>query len=179
MDAFEILIALLLRREGFWTATSLKVELSKEDKCRIDRPSSPRWELDVVAYKGSTNELLVVECKSYLDSHGVVFRNGQFEPEDRYKLFQDETLRQCVLPRLVEQLVERGNVAPDPKVTLALATGKIATRCDISGLRARFDREGWRLLDSAWIRERLRTAADELYENDVAYVVSKILLRER
>jgi hypothetical protein len=51
---------MLLRRDGYWTATSVKVELTKEEKRKINRPSSPRWEIDVVAYKGSTNELLAV-----------------------------------------------------------------------------------------------------------------------
>jgi len=37
----------------------------------IGRPSSPRWELDIVAYSGRDNLLLVVECKSRLDSQGV------------------------------------------------------------------------------------------------------------
>src|SRR5215218_2466380 len=37
----------------------------------IGRPSSPRWELDIVAYSGRDNLLLVLECKSRLDSQGV------------------------------------------------------------------------------------------------------------
>jgi hypothetical protein len=177
MDAFETLVALLLRREGYWTATSLKVELTKEDKCAISRPSSPRWELDVVAYRGATNEVLAVECKSFLDSPGVIFRNGTFEPERRYKLFTDARLRDLVLDRLACQLIERKATRARPKVTLALATGKIATRSDRDQLVKHFKAQGWRLLDDRWIRESLRTAADALYENDVAYVVSRILMR--
>jgi hypothetical protein len=53
MDAFENVMALLLRRHGCWTATSVKVELTKEQKVAIGRPSSPRWEIDLLAYKGS------------------------------------------------------------------------------------------------------------------------------
>ena len=67
MDAFESLVSLLLRRDGYWTATSVKVELTKMQKRAIGRPSSPRWEIDLVAYKPATNELLAVECKSFLD----------------------------------------------------------------------------------------------------------------
>jgi hypothetical protein len=66
MDAFENLIAMLLRRDGYWTTTSVKVELTKDEKKSINRPSNPRWEIDVVAYKGATNQILAVECKSYL-----------------------------------------------------------------------------------------------------------------
>jgi hypothetical protein len=85
MDAFENLMGLLLRREGHWTASSVKVDLTKDQKRAVSRPSSPRWEIDLVAYRGSTNELLAVECKSFLDSPGVEFRNSVFESPDRYK----------------------------------------------------------------------------------------------
>jgi Holliday junction resolvase len=40
----------------------------------IGRPSSPRWDIDIIAYKGAINEVLVVECKSYLDSRSVIFK---------------------------------------------------------------------------------------------------------
>ena len=58
-------------------------------------------ELDIVAYSGRRNELLVVECKSYLDSFGVQIR--AFDGTDeilakRFKLFNDETLRDVVRP---------------------------------------------------------------------------------
>jgi hypothetical protein len=42
MDAFENLVAMLLRRDGYWTATSVKVELTKDEKRAIGRVSSPR-----------------------------------------------------------------------------------------------------------------------------------------
>ena len=71
MNSFESLVGMLLEREGFWVRHSVKVNLTKEEKRNIGRPSSPRWELDLVAYKGATNELKIVECKSYLDSVGV------------------------------------------------------------------------------------------------------------
>ena len=105
MDAFESLIETLLNREGYWTDSNLKVELEKAEKRKIGRPSSPRWELDVVGYQGNSNELLVVECKSYLDSRGVLFRNGKFSNPSRYKLFTERTTREVVLGRLEEQLV--------------------------------------------------------------------------
>jgi hypothetical protein len=83
----------LLRHDGYWTTPSFNVDLTKEEKRRIGSASSPRWELDVVAYKGSTNEVLAIECKSFLDSTGVILRKGMFEPETRYKLFTDDALR--------------------------------------------------------------------------------------
>jgi len=68
MDSFEQVVATILGRNGYWVRTSVKVALTPDEKREIGRPSAPRWELDVVAYSGSRNELLVVECKSYLDS---------------------------------------------------------------------------------------------------------------
>jgi len=71
VDAFERVVVSLLEREGFWVRSSFKVELTKEEKVRIGRPSSPRWELDLIGYRARDNELRIVECKSYLDSRGV------------------------------------------------------------------------------------------------------------
>jgi hypothetical protein len=48
MDSFEHVIAAILQRRGYWTQTSLKVGLTAEEKKVVGRPSSPRWEIDVV-----------------------------------------------------------------------------------------------------------------------------------
>lgn len=101
MDAFEELVGQVLWTEGFWVRTSVKVELTKEEKRQIGRPSSPRWELDVVGYRARDNVLRVVECKSYLDSRGVQIRDFDAPAENsRYKLFSDRVLRTVVLNRL-------------------------------------------------------------------------------
>lgn len=71
MDDFEQLVSEILWMEGYWVRSSVKVELTKEEKRAINRHSSPRWEIDVVGYKAGENLLRVVECKSYLDSMGV------------------------------------------------------------------------------------------------------------
>ncbi len=177
MDAFETLIALLLKRDGYWTTTSFRVALTKDDKQAIGRHSSPRWELDVLAYKGAKNEVLVVECKSYLDSRGVVFRNGSFEPPTRYKLFTDDKLRDVVLARLQEQLVASGACRRSPRVTLCLAAGNVARVTDREGLRMHFGAQRWQLFDEDWICERLMSTASAGYENDVAHVAAKLILR--
>jgi hypothetical protein len=71
MDSFEQVVSEILWMEGHWVRTSVKVDLTKDEKIQIGRPSSPRWELDIVAYGGRDNVLQVVECKSYIDSYGV------------------------------------------------------------------------------------------------------------
>jgi len=42
MDAFESVVGEILWRDGYWVQTSLKVELTPEDKAAIGRPTSPR-----------------------------------------------------------------------------------------------------------------------------------------
>ena len=159
MDAFESLVATLLRRQGYWAETSFKVELSKAEKRRIGRPSSPPWELDLVAYRGDANEILVVECKSFLDSPGVRARDNEFYPPSRYKLFTDAALRRVVLRRLARQLTERGSCREDPTITLCLAAGNIANQASHEWIARRFKRMGWRLFDPAWIRGELIAAS--------------------
>ena len=81
MDSFESLVALLFERDGYWTKTSFKVELTKEDKEKIGLKTTPRWELDILAYKAKDNSLRVIECKSFLDSSGVSMKGfvGNYE----------------------------------------------------------------------------------------------------
>ncbi|WOH50559.1 hypothetical protein [Bradyrhizobium sp. sBnM-33] len=127
MDAFEQVVAEILWIEGYWVRTSVKIELTKNEKKTIGRPSSPRWELDIVAYSGRDNVLRVVECKSYLDSLGVQAQG--FDPESknatRYKLFNDDVLRETVFGRLAQQFTAAGLCRPSPEIKLCLACGKI------------------------------------------------------
>ena len=179
MDAFESLIAMLLKRDGFWTTTSFKVDLTKAEKREVGKPSLPRPEIDVLAYRGATNHLLVVECKSFLDSTGVHFAEGTLQPPKRYKLFSDSTYRKVVLRGLKRQCVKTGFCRPDPTVELCLAAGHVANRIDRAALGRNFDDNQWRLFDEEWVIAAIKKAAKAGYENDVAHVVAKIILRRR
>jgi len=55
MDAFESVVEMLLRREGYWTTTSFKVKLTPSEKRRIKKSTTPRREIDLVAYSGGRN----------------------------------------------------------------------------------------------------------------------------
>src|SRR6266478_9176624 len=119
--------------EGYWVRTSVKVELTKDEKRQIGRPSSPRWELDIVAYSGRDDLRKVIECKSYLDSRGVALR--AFDGSDdkfaeRFKLFCDDRLRSVVFERLRLQFTESGACRSDAEVKLSLACGRIASDTD-------------------------------------------------
>jgi hypothetical protein len=180
MDAFEQLVSEILWMEGYWVRTSVKVELTKDEKRQIGRPSSPRWELDIVAYRGRDNLLRIIECKSYLDSRGVVLRafDGTDEKSaERYKLFADEQLRRVVFNRLRLQFAESGACSPDAGVKLCLACGRIASDADRAGLHQLFAEKGWELWDEPWLRARLKRMSDQGYENQVSAVVAKLLLR--
>ncbi len=166
--------------EGFWVQTSLKVNLTKAEKRQIGRPSSPRWELDVVAYSGRENTIYAVECKSYLDSRGVrlsAFNGENSDQANRYKLFNDPTLRTVVLDRLGLQLFESGACSTDVKIKLCLACGNIASEEDRKGLHKLFKEQNWELWDEHWIKSKLKTMSEQSYENQISAIVSKLLIR--
>jgi hypothetical protein len=179
MDAFEQVISDILRIQGYWVQSSFKVELTKPEKRSIGRPANPRWELDIVAYKGRENVLRVVECKSYLDNPGV--RLSAFDGTSdlhaaRFKLFNGPKLRRVVFGRLCRQLVKAGACRKNPQLRLTLACGKIRNR-DREAIRAHFLKKGWDLWDESWLRERLADMAKQGYANQISTVVAKLLLR--
>ena len=178
MDAFEQLAADIFWAEGYWVRTSVKVELTRQDKAAIGRHSSPRWEVDLVAFHAGRNELLVLECKSYLDSGGV--HAAHFLPgarlAGRYKLFHDEVLRETVLGRLRQQFVDSGLCPADVTLRLGLVHGH-ATQHNARRLETLFDEQRWLLFGPEWPRAHLRQAAGGGYENSTAALVAKLLLR--
>lgn len=176
MDSFESIVKTIFENNGYWVKSCFKVELTKEDKQKIGRPSSPRWELDVVAFKGGNKEILVIECKSYLDSTGVKvesFKNGKYQ--ERYKLFNEEILRNVVLNRLMSQLLESGACPEGTTVKLCLAAGKVASQKDREALANYFHSKGWYFYSDEWIKNELINLANSGYEDEVAIVTTKLL----
>jgi hypothetical protein len=158
----------------------MKVDLTKAEKRRIGRPSSPRWEIDIVAYQARNNELLAMECKSFLDSPGVsvsAFLGKREVDETRYKLFFSAVLRRVVLGRLAKQAVAEGRCRARPRVRLGLAAGKIAG--DEEALSREFRRRGWVLWGPRLLTGELASLRDSGYEDSVAAIVTKLLLRQR
>lgn len=180
MEAFEQLVSEILWMHGWWVRTSVKVELTKKDKEKIRRPSSPRWELDVVAYSGRYNALRIVECKSYLYSRGVALR--AFDGSDkkfasRFKLFNDKRLRRVVFSRLRKQFADSGACRANPTIKLCLACGRISSNDDRIALHKFFARRGWELWDESRLREQLKKMSQRGYENQVSAVVAKLLIK--
>lgn len=178
MDAFESIVATLLMRDGFWVQTSLKVNLTTEDKRKIDRSTVPRWELDVVAYRPGDNLLRVVECKSYLDSSGVSMSafDSSKRFANRFKLFNEPATREVVLKRLVAQMIDSKAICENPVIELCLAAGRVV-RTDAERIRAHFAANNWLLFDHKWLESELHKLAKDGYENAVAAVTAKLLLR--
>lgn len=177
MDAFEDLVARLVRREGYWTRQNYMVNISKADKVAIGLPSMPRPEVDIVAYRPATNTVVWVECKSYLDSHGVqmaAFDGSNSKFAKRFRIFTNQTFREIVTGRLVEQLIEEGCALSGASVEHWLVAGKIAHK-SATPVADHFAANGWRLIDREWIRASLQAVSKEGYEDDVVTMAAKLL----
>lgn len=175
-NAFEQITSMLLEREGYWTRTRYKVNLTKEEKVLIEIPSSPRWELDVLAYDPRVNLLLVVECKSYLNSSGVrylAFTGTDKNGAKRYKLFTNEPLRRVVLARLRKQLRREGLILPKAQIRLCLAAGRIQGGKE-GQLDAYCRKRGWGLFTPGWFSDKFAGLAGTAYEDDIAVVAAKL-----
>ena len=176
MDAFEHVVAMLLHRQGYWVQTSYKVALTRDDKRNMGLPSCPRWEIDIVAYRPVGNEVLAVECKSFLNSPGISypsFSGENAKGASTYKLFTNETIRRVVLGRLAQQLQDHKLAGPTPKVQLCLAAAHLRKGHEKS-IRQHCESNSWGLFDAEWFSNRFRDLAKCDYENDIAVVAAKL-----
>ena len=143
----------------------------------MERPTMPRPEIDLVAYHGGRNHLLALECKSYLDSRGVTYGEVCGDVgSTTYKLFRRPALRDIVLERLAKQSIDEGLCPPGVTVQLGMVAGKVAGS-DEPKLRALFATRGWYFEGPSWLKCRIERLSTGSYENQVASVVSKLLLR--
>lgn len=181
MNAFEYIVSELLHERGYWTRVGYRVNnLTKEDKRAIGKPSLPRPELDIVAFNPRDRHLLIVECKSFLDSTGV--RLSHFDGTSEkdaltFKLFNFEPYQSIVKARLVEQMVENG-LLHDGNVTprLAVAAGKIRPM-DRAALPPFFESKKWELITPPDIADMIRKRARKGYEDETMTVIAKLLER--
>ncbi len=179
MDHFESLVCDLLEAEGYWVRRSFKVDLTKEEKRQVGRPSIPRPEIDILAYDRQHDQLLVLEAKSFLDSPGVSLDDLaeiHEEPKGRYKLFTCENFREIVFERLRIELINYGMITSRTRLKLGLATGKIH-RKETNQVREFMDSRDWYFLSPEDIRERVMRFSEMGYENNPAIITAKILLR--
>jgi hypothetical protein len=179
MDAFEQIVAGLFRQQGYWTWQGYKVDITREEKREIGKPSMPRPEIDILAYRPLENALLWIECKSYLDSFGV--KMTSFEVEDgspsHYKVFTNSKYREVVTARLLQQVVERGLAYQGVALQYCLVAGNIHQKTS-TDVAAYFKSKGWQLYDKIWIKDQLKKLSNLSYENDIAIIVAKLFERE-
>lgn len=180
MDSFETLIRLLLEQDDHWTLQSHKVALSKHARRALGKPSMPRSEIDLIAFKPRQNIALVVEVKSFLDSPGVKFEDltARFDtPTGRYKLFTCDAYRAAVFDQLRHDLIERGLCNRDTNFILGLAAGN-TYRKDTDAIADYFRKQGWFFLSPDQIREKTRQLAKLGYENNPFVISAKLLGRD-
>jgi hypothetical protein len=179
MNSFENIVRVLLERENLWVRQSEKVDLTKEEKRRIGKPSIPRPELDLVALNFAQNRIIVVEAKSYLDSPGVSLDELRIQHDvmqGRYKLFTCERYREIVFERLREDYINQGLADAESTFTLGLAAGKVY-RDQTEELRAFFAERGWFFWGPDDIAIRVRKLSQAKYEDDPVVMTAKLLQR--
>jgi hypothetical protein len=179
VDYFEAIVTTLLEHEGYWVRQSFKVNLTKEEKRNIGKPSIPRPEIDIVALKLKPLRVLALEAKSYLDSPGVKLEDllhEYEEPEGRYKLFTCTKYREAVLERLRNDLEEGGMTLSNTSIQLGLVAGNVYRRKS-EEIRSYLDSKGWFFWSPEDLKSRLKAIAEKGYENDPSIITAKILER--
>jgi hypothetical protein len=179
MDYFESIVKTLLEQDGYWVRQSFKVNLSKEEKRKIGKPSIPRPEIDLLAFKPAEKEVLVIEVKSLFDSYGVRFselRNSYAVPTGRYKLFTCSNYKSIVFNRLKADLVEQGLISKDIKLRLGLAAGKVY-QSGSPEITKYFKKKSWYFLPPEEIKNKVIKLASVGYENEPSIITAKILTR--
>ena len=178
MDAFEYVVAIILQEEGNWVRTNFKVRLEKAEKAALGKPSLPRPEIDILAYRPAEGTIKWVECKSLLDSPGLKFAElGMvgIESTAKFAVFGNPLYRKIVSRRLTRQLEEEGLFRGHPRIRYCLAAGHIASDSDRQKLRSHFTRRGWLLFDESWIRDRLWRLSGAPYQNEIVTMTAKLV----
>ena len=151
--------------------------MTKEEKRRTGKPSIPRPEIDLIAYRPRDNRLIVMEVKSFLDSPGVRVEHLQEEFDiatGGYKLFTCRLYREIVLERLLNQLKATGMLLTDPDIQLWLAPGQIY-RNQTTEMSDLFKQRNWLLWPPEVIAEKLRAIALTGYAIDPFIMTAKVL----
>ena len=179
MDYFENIVMKIIESDNKWVRQNVKVNLTKEEKRRIGKPSIPRPDIDIVSYQVSNNIIEIWEVKSFLDSPGVKFSeiNMQYDvPEGRYKILTSHKYRDIVINRLIIDWSREGLILPNPTVKIGLAAGKINIKDDIKIINY-FKNRSWLLLKPENIFQGLKKLENQSYENDPYIIASKIIFR--
>ncbi|MBK9413564.1 MAG: hypothetical protein IPN61_09115 [Bacteroidetes bacterium] len=179
MDAFEEIIGHLLREDNFWVQHSVKINLNRQDRHAINKPSSPRPEIDIAAFSPSTDTIYLLEVKSFLDSPGVVLEDVIIQQEHqtgRYKLLTAENYRNVLKERFLADWRATGHLKPSTKISFGLVAGNVYRNRE-QEMQEYFRRKNWLFWGPTDIRNKLYRLAEKGYENNAVTIVAKILTR--
>jgi len=157
----------------------VKINLSLEEKRSINKPSTPRPEIDIVAYDVNRDTVYLLEVKSYLDSPGVPYGEVAIEQKEqsgRYKLLTAKNYRNVLSASLERHWLEQGVIGSKTTISFGLIAGKIY-RGQEQEMVEYFKKQGWLFWGPSMIREKLARLAEKGYENNAVTIAAKILTR--
>jgi hypothetical protein len=170
MDAFESIVAAIFEAQNYWVRRNVRLELPLESR---RTRNSPRVEIDMIVLSQTKAELLVVECKSFLDSKGVranAFLRPTPRSEKRYRLFLDSQYWSTVRNGVVNQLDLQGHQL---RIQRCLVAGNVVGPSEpLMELASQSD---WVFRDREWVRSGLKDLQKGLYTNDAVVMALKLM----
>lgn len=180
MDAFEEIIGKLLLEEQYWVRHSVKINLTKEEKREISKPTTPRPEIDIIIYDLKIDTLYLLEVKSFLDSSGVKLddiKDLQEVQTGRYKVLTSEKYQNVITKRLQTDWVNKGLIKQSTIISFGLVAGKVYQNKE-NEMDNYLKKKGWFFWGPTTVKLKLENLVSNGYENSLVTVVSKILLRD-
>ena len=177
MDYFENIVKTILESEGYWVRQLFKVKLDKEQKQKIGKPTMPRPEIDLLAFRPTNNVVIAMEVKSYLNSPGVrlaALKKEHATPTGNLKLFTCANYRKIVFGQLKRDLIDCDMADKKTTIKLGLAAGNVYQEREDEILQL-FKKKGWVFWSPTKIRNAVHDFAGQKYENDPAFITAKIL----
>jgi hypothetical protein len=184
MDAFEKIIGQLLEEDKYWVRHSVKVNLDKNEKKKIGKATTPRPEIDIVAYDAVADMLYLLEVKSFIDSKGVVYEQVAIQQTQQlgpYKLLTAKSYRDTITNRLLKDWKRDKIIRPSTTVNFGLIAGKVHSNKKNphreKDLETYFNQKGWFFWGPTSIKQKLTNLSVKGYENNVITITAKILTR--
>ncbi|TAH40076.1 MAG: hypothetical protein EYC69_11740 [Bacteroidetes bacterium] len=153
--------------------------MSSEEKRLINKPSTPRPEIDIVAYDVNWDTVYLLEVKSYLDSPGVPYDEVAIEQKEqsgRYKLLTAKNYRNVLSASLKGHWLQQGLMGNKTKISFGLIAGKIY-RGREQEMFEYFKKQGWLFWGPSIIRDKVMLLGGKGYENNAVTIAAKILTR--
>ena len=179
MDAFEQLVGQLLDADKYWVKSSVKIDLTPDEKKKINKATTPRQEIDIIAMDVALNTVYLLEVKSYLDSPGVVYEEVTKETEiqeGRYKLLTSENYRAVLTERLKTDWIAKGYINTTTLFSYGLIAGNVYNNKE-SDLEAYCNSKNWLFWGPTIIKRKLHQLSGNGYENNAVTIAAKLIIR--